>query len=64
MCVGTTALGVYIRDNKWYIFNIGDCQALLSRGQMPVQLAEGHKPGVAGELKRIKEANGWITEEK
>ena len=62
--IGTTALGIYIRDNNWYLFNIGDCQALLSRSQKSVPLSEGHKPGVKEELERIKAANGWITEEK
>lgn len=61
---GTTALGAFIVDRKLCVFNIGDCQAFLSRNSRAIPMNEGHKPGRADELERIKRANGWVTEEK
>ena len=62
---GSTALGVVLRDDKLYMFNIGDCMAVLCRGNGVASVMNTpHKPGQPEEEKRIKKANGWITEEK
>ena len=66
MYCGSTALGVIIRGSKLYVFSIGDCLACLSsnNGSRVTILNNPHKPGAPAELERIKNANGWITEEK
>ena len=47
------------------MFNIGDCVAVLaSSGASAKVLNTPHKPGHPDEEKRIKKANGWITEER
>lgn len=61
---GTTALGVFIVDNKITVFNIGDCHAVISSNGAAVDMSNAHKPGRPDESQRIIEANGWITEEK
>lgn len=61
---GTTALGVFIRSNTLFAFNIGDCQAILSQDGAVRELSKAHKAGRPDELERIQRANGWITEEK
>lgn len=65
---GTTALGVFIQQNKLILFNIGDCEAVLScESKLPnecVALNSRHSPGREDERQRVRDANGWITEEK
>lgn len=62
---GTTALGVVLMDNRLVMFNIGDCVAVLaSSGASAKVLNTPHKPGQPDEEKRIRRANGWITEER
>ena len=61
---GTTVLGVFLRDHQLTLFDIGDCQAIICRGGVAVEMAKGHKPGIKEESERIAAANGWITEEK
>ncbi len=46
------------------VFNIGDCEAVLSRGGRALALSRNHRPGRPDEKKRIIDAGGWITEEK
>lgn len=36
-CPGSTALGMFIRDGRMTIFNIGDCHAVLCRGGVAVR---------------------------
>lgn len=64
MYCGTTALGVFIIGTKLVVFNIGDCQAVLCSAGSAVEMSWPQKPGHDLESRRIKEANGWITEEK
>ena len=62
---GSTALGIVLREDKLYMFNIGDCMAVLCRTNgLASVMNTPHKPGQPDEERRIKKANGWITEEK
>jgi serine/threonine protein phosphatase PrpC len=61
---GTTALGVFIRNSKLTVFNIGDCQAVMCTDGIAIDMNTTHKPGRPDESERIIQAGGWITEEK
>lgn len=61
---GTTATGAFIVGSKLTVFNIGDCQAVLSSNGSPRILLQPHKPNREDERSRIGAAGGWITEEK
>ena len=67
MNCGTTALGVFIRDNELTVYNIGDCSAVLAASDGTIlSLSDSHKPHPqrGDERARILAANGWITEEQ
>jgi serine/threonine protein phosphatase PrpC len=60
---GTTALGVFIRDQQLTAFNVGDSHAVMSSSGVAVDLSSAHKPSRSDEHMRIVRAKGWITEE-
>lgn len=47
-----------------WIANLGDSSAVLCRNKQAIALSEPHTPMRESEAQRLKEANGWITEEK
>ncbi|KAH3762844.1 protein serine/threonine phosphatase 2C family protein [Pelomyxa schiedti] len=61
---GSTALLVLTQMHMGrmtlYIANLGDCRAVLCRGEVAEQLTEDHKPQRQDEAKRIKEAGGSL----
>ncbi len=63
---GTTAVGALVTQNgrKLTVFNIGDSEAILYRDGEVVDLTTKHSPNRPDESERIKNAQGWITEEK
>lgn len=61
---GTTATVVLIVNNEVYVANVGDSTAILSREFRPYVLSLDHKPSLKEEVKRIKEAGGWIGKRK
>lgn len=61
---GTTALGAWMRGSVLTVFNIGDCQAVLSSNGAATLMSIAHQPGRPDESERITKAGGWITEEK
>jgi serine/threonine protein phosphatase PrpC len=46
------------------VFNIGDSEAVLSRGGKVLELTSKHSPNRDDERLRVLAAQGWITEEK
>lgn len=46
------------------IGNVGDGEAVLSRGDEAVHMSPVHNPGRASENARILAANGWVTTEQ
>eukprot|EP01096_Ripella_sp_DP13-Kostka_P012974 TRINITY_DN552_c6_g1_i2.p1 TRINITY_DN552_c6_g1~~TRINITY_DN552_c6_g1_i2.p1 ORF type:complete len:865 (-),score=425.80 TRINITY_DN552_c6_g1_i2:154-2748(-) len=59
---GTTALTMWVRDNKELIVgNAGDCQGFIKRADQVVQLAPIHSPSGESERARIKASGGAVV---
>lgn len=63
---GSTATVVLIGNNMLFVSHIGDSSVVLSRSGRAVALTESHRPygsnkACLQEIKRIREAGGWIT---
>ena len=59
---GTTAVTVLITKDKYYIANIGDSRAVLSRGGQAVKMSTDHKPDLNEERTRIERAGGFVQQ--
>lgn len=63
---GATATVVFIGNNKLYVSHVGDSSVVLSRSGRAVALTASHRPygnskACLQEIKRIREAGGWIS---
>ncbi|CAL9227110.1 unnamed protein product [Arabidopsis halleri] len=63
---GSTATVMFIRNDVSFIAHIGDSCAVLSRSGQIEELTDSHRPygsskAAIQEVKRIKEAGGWIV---
>ena len=54
----------FVIFRKLLIGNVGDGEAVLSRGDEAVHMSPVHNPGRASENARILAANGWVTTEQ
>jgi serine/threonine protein phosphatase PrpC len=59
--VGCTALSAYFIDHFFYIANVGDSRVVLAQAGKAQRLSTDHKPEHPDELKRIKEAGGFVN---
>lgn len=57
---GTTAVVLLVTKTRYYVANIGDSRAVLSRNDTAVPLSNDHKPGVPTEKNRIEKAGGYV----
>lgn len=57
---GTTAICVFIKDDKLYCGNVGDSRAIASVNGVVEILSNDHKPNNDEERKRITAAGGWV----
>ena len=57
---GTTCLVLLLTKDKYYVGNVGDSRAVLSRNSKAVALSTDHKPDSAGEKERIENAGGYV----
>nr|AFK38537.1 unknown [Medicago truncatula] len=63
---GATATAIFLGNNKLLISHIGDSSVVLCRSGKPELLTSPHRPYGSNkaslqEIKRIREARGWIT---
>merc|ERR1712159_402209 len=64
-CIGTTAVVALVRygsDAEILVANAGDSRCTLLSGSKAKDLSRDHKPGLASESARIKNAGGFITD--
>lgn len=60
---GSTALSMLLRGRRVHVANLGDCRAVLCRGDgSATALSEDQTPAV--EAERIRAAGGWVTNER
>ena len=59
---GTTAVVLLMTKHTYYVANIGDSRAVLSRGGQVVPLSFDHKPDLTEERNRIEKAGGFVKE--
>lgn len=57
---GTTAVVVLMTKDRYFVANIGDSRAVLSRASKAVPLSTDHKPDVPSEKNRIEKAGGYV----
>lgn len=57
---GSTATTALLLGNRIYCANVGDSRTLLCRNFTPYALSQDHKPSREDEAKRIKDAGGFI----
>lgn len=57
---GSTATTALVLGDRLYSANVGDSRTLLCRNFAPYPLSEDHKPAREDEAKRIREAGGFI----
>lgn len=62
--VGCTAATCLVRPHDLIVASAGDSRVVLSRKGQAVDLSEDHKPGLPGEVARIRAAGGFVTEQK
>lgn len=58
---GCTALCAFIRENTVYLSWLGDSQAVLVKGGMPVTITSPHKPDREDERQRIEKLGGHVS---
>ncbi|EFX61264.1 hypothetical protein DAPPUDRAFT_16550, partial [Daphnia pulex] len=59
---GTTAIVLLVTKHRFYVANIGDSRAVLSRSDTAVPLSTDHKPDLPSERNRIEKAGGYVKE--
>jgi serine/threonine protein phosphatase PrpC len=59
---GTTAVVLLITKSRYYVANIGDSRAVLSRSDSAVPLSTDHKPELPSEKNRIEKAGGYVKQ--
>lgn len=64
---GSTATVMFLRNDKLFVSHVGDSSLVLSRSGKPEMLTNSHRPYGTNkvslqEIKRIKEAGGWIVD--
>jgi serine/threonine protein phosphatase PrpC len=59
---GTTAVVVLMTKDRYYVANIGDSRAVLSRADNAVALSTDHKPDSPSEKNRIEKAGGYVQQ--
>jgi protein phosphatase 2C family protein 2/3 len=61
---GTTCVALYIRDNTYWVSNVGDSRAVLARvvndSLQAIDLSIDHKPSVTTEKDRIISSGGFV----
>ena len=57
---GTTAIIILLTHNRYYIANVGDSRAVLSRAGKVVPLSTDHKPDLPSERSRIEQGGGFV----
>jgi serine/threonine protein phosphatase PrpC len=58
---GSTALIVLQNPSELWVANIGDCRALINRGNEALQITIDHKPNLKSEYDRIYAAGGFVS---
>jgi len=59
---GSTALAVWVRNNEELIVgNVGDCRGFISRGGVPIEIADPHNPTRPDEKSRIETLGGAVV---
>lgn len=58
---GTTLNSVVVVGNKLYCCNVGDSRAVMSRDGAAVGLSQDHSALSAAEVRRVREAGGFVT---
>ncbi len=62
--MGSTAIVAVIKDNDLFIANVGDSRAILSRGGKAVALSQDQNPTRPDEFERIKNAGGFVRDNR
>jgi len=57
---GSTATTALILGSRLYCANVGDSRTLLCRNLKPISMSEDHKPSREDEAQRIRDAGGFI----
>jgi serine/threonine protein phosphatase PrpC/pSer/pThr/pTyr-binding forkhead associated (FHA) protein len=57
---GSTATTALILGNRIYCANVGDSRTILCRNFQPIALSTDHKPSREDEAKRIRDAGGFV----
>lgn len=57
---GCTAVAIVLKDNRVYCANAGDSRCIYSKAGMAIPLSYDHKPSNPDELRRIKNAGGFV----
>ncbi|KAF5337656.1 hypothetical protein D9758_012998 [Tetrapyrgos nigripes] len=60
---GASGVVVYIAGKKLFVANVGDALAVISRGGVAHSLSKKHDPYSEGELRRIRAAEGWVSQQ-
>jgi len=58
---GTTVVSLLVREDAFYLANVGDTEAVLSRNGQAVVLSVPHAPGKEDEKQRIVAAGGTVV---
>jgi serine/threonine protein phosphatase PrpC len=61
---GCTSNVVYVNNEEIYCANAGDSRAVLFSNDKVFPLSEDHKPDLANELSRIKNANHFVEDSR
>ncbi|KAK6121814.1 hypothetical protein DH2020_044427 [Rehmannia glutinosa] len=64
---GSTATAIFVRDDVLFVSHVGDSCVVLSRSGKAEVLTDSHRPygnkkASLQEIRRIREAGGWITD--
>lgn len=61
---GSTCLMVLQNSKELWVANIGDCRALINRGDEALQITIDHKPSLKSEYDRIQSVGGFVTTDR
>ena len=61
---GTTALCIWVRHGIMYIAHVGDTRMVMSKKGVAYQVTEDHKPSNNKEFQRIRNARGFVCNDR